>query len=465
MPQSGSRSLPGNVGDARPQGLFGLSLVGGAAVESRGPRLRFSRLGSEIPSLTREQQIRLAVLRVFSDRADERIFESLSPRDWQRLLCWLDLSGLALYFFDRIAKSERADLLPDEVFSALERRLIENAQRTRSMIAESIAIQRGFQASGVNYAIVKGLSLWPNAVSNPELRLQFDLDYLVAEEDLRAAQNVLTGIGYQPRVSSEDCLKFIRNEQRCLTLRNVYKDTGSWAVELRAAPAALEAASPLSRLERRELFGLSTPTLSPVEVFLRQGLHAYKDVCSQFFRLALLVEFYRHVLSYRDNDAFWTALRGEANENPRAALALGVVTLLIAQVIGDFAPEALTHWTVDQLPRPARLWVTTYGRRIVLSSFPGSKLYRLLTSEIGAEETATEGSRGRPPVSPRLGPSAKLDSPREAFSARLMRFIRMIPYRTQLDLMPNRLRFYSVEAARLAWETHRWRRLLAQGSR
>ena len=66
--------------------------------------------------------------------------------------------------------------------------------------------------------------------------------------------------------------------------------------------------SPLLSLQRREMFGLSMPTLSSVEVFLRQGLHAYKDVCSQFFRVSLLVDFYRHVLFYQDDDTFWTAL-------------------------------------------------------------------------------------------------------------------------------------------------------------
>jgi hypothetical protein len=388
---------------------------------------------------------------------------SLTPKQWRSILRWLDLSGLALYFFDRIAKSQWADHLPDEVLSALERRLIENTQRTRSMIDESIAIQRDFQKRGLCYAVVKGLSLWPNSVPRPELRLQFDLDYLLADEDMQEAQNILIRRGYRPRASSERCWKFIRNEPRCLTLKDVYKDTGSWVVELHEVRAGSARTSPLLNLQRRELFGLSMPTLSPVEVFLRQGLHAYKDVCSQFFRISLLVDFYRHVLFYKEDATFWTALHWEAKKNPQAALGLGVVTLLITQVIGDFAPEALTHWTVDRLPPTARLWVTTYGRRSVLGSFPGSKLYRLLARELEADEISTEVSLPQSTSPSRLTAPVRPDFLKESLFERLTRFVRLIPYRIQLDLIPSRLRFYCVEGLRLAWETRRWHRLLGEG--
>ena len=61
-----------------------------------------------------------------------------------------------------------------------------------------------------------------------------------------------------------------------------------------------------------------------------------------------------------------------------AAIALGVVTLLITHVMGSFAPWSFANWTVDRLPGCARLWVELYGEQIVLASFPGSKLYLLL---------------------------------------------------------------------------------------
>lgn len=438
--------------------------------ELAGPLLSFwlvlSGLGSGLhdevmllqPDIQGAQLEREAVLLSFCDPLPEQCsrMRHLSRRSWQKLLLWLDLSGLALYFFDRAVELRLTDFVPAPVLESLEQRMIQNTRRTQSMIAESITLQREFQRAGLCYAVLKGLSLWPNSVPSPELRLQFDLDYLVSDEDLQEARDILVHSGYRPSASSERCWKFVRNERSGLTLKDVYRDTGSWAVELHDLSGGSERISPLQRLERSELCGFSMPVLSPVDLFLRQGLHAYKDVCSQFFRLALLIEFYRHVRFRRDNDVFWKALHREAHGNPQAALGLGVIILLIGQVMGEFAPEALTHWTVDRLPRPARLWVATYGRQIVLGSFPGSKLYRLLKRELEAGDSQQSSSLSCLPA------PVMRDFPIETFSIRLIRFVRLLRYRIQLDLIPNRLRFYGVEGLRLAWETRRWRRIMKQ---
>lgn len=411
-----------------------------------------------------ERLVREAILLIFCDPLPQQCLQlrHLSRRKWKKLLRWLDLSGLALYFFDRVIELRLVDFVPASVIKCLEQRLIQNTQRTQSMTAESVAIQCEFQKAGLCYAVLKGLSLWPNSIPNPELRLQFDLDYLVADENMQEARDILVRSGYRFSASSERCWKFIRNERSALTLKDVYRDTGSWAIELHDVSGGSERSSPLLRLKWRELRGISMPTLSPVDVFLRQGLHAYKDVCSQFFRLSLLIEFYRHVIFCRNDDEFWKALHREAHENPQAVLGLGVVTLLITQIMGEFAPEALTHWTVDRLPRPARLWVATYGRRIVLGSFPGSKLYRLLKGELEAGASPAKQLLRHSPNPSGPPASATLDFPVETFSIRLVRFIRLMRYRMQFDLIPSRLRFYGIESLRLALETRRWRRIMKQ---
>jgi hypothetical protein len=418
-------------------------------------------------ALSQDQLIRQRVLLTFLDPLPQQCLQlqNLSKSQWRHLLRWLDYSGLALYFFDRIGALRLADVVPAPILASLEQRLTQNTQRTHSMTAESIAIQREFQKAGLRYAILKGLSLWPNSVPSPELRLQFDLDYLVDDENLLEARDILVRRGYRPSTSNERCWKFIRNEQSALTLKDVYRDTGSWAVELHDVSGRSGQASPLLRLEWRELCGLSMPALSPVDVFLRQGLHAYKDVCSQFFRLSLLIEFYRHVLFRRGDDAFWKELHQEAHGNPHAALGLGVVILLITEVMGEFAPAALTHWTVDRLPRPARLWVATYGRRIVLGSFPGSKLYRLLKRELEAGVHPAEHSLRHSPSPPSPPAPMMMDFAVETFSIRLIRFVRLMRYRMQLSLIFNRLCFHLVEEARFLWESHRWRRQLNQVSK
>jgi hypothetical protein len=194
------------------------------------------------------------------------------------------------------------------------------------------------------------------------------------------------------------------------------------------------------------------PVLSPIDLFLGQGLHAYKHVCSEFSRVAHLLEFRRHVLVRRDDHAFWSELRSAAEGNPRAGLGLGVVTLLITRVMGDFAPEALTDWTLECLPRSARLWVERYGRRAVFGSIPGSKLYLLLQKELETAGVPAKRSLRQILLPVRLPPPVIRAFPNETLTVRLSR------YRMQLNFILLRLRFHIVEGLRYAWESHRWQR-------
>jgi hypothetical protein len=355
---------------------------------------------------------------------------------------------------DRLVELQSTHLLPAPVLTRLLRNLEDNTERTRGMVAESIAIQQEFKDARLRYAVLKGLSLCPSSVPRPELRSQMDLDFLVAEEDLPQARSILARRGYRLYGTSGGSWEFKRNEKPGITLKDLYKHLDSWVVELHVESGASSRDSLLEHREWRELYGFCMPALSPVDLFLRQGLHAFKHICAEFARAAHLVEFRRHVLFRAGDSAFWDALHSAANENPRAPLALGVVTLLITRVMGEFAPEALTRWTVDFLPPSARLWVELYGYRAVLGSFPGSKLYLLLQSELDAAAVPASRPLRQSLLPSRLPPPVIRAFPNEALSVRLGR------YRMQANLTLNRLRFHIVEGLRFAWERRRWRRRL-----
>jgi hypothetical protein len=411
--------------------------------------------------LSRDQLIRQRVLLTFLDPLPQQCLQlqMLSLSQWRNLLRWLDYSGLALYFFDRIAELQLGELLPEPVFARLQQNLIDNTKRTHSMIAESIAIQQDFQADSLRYATLKGLSFWPSSIPKPELRSQFDMDFLVAEKDVQAARGILERQGYRLYGASGRSLEFKRNEFPGISRKEMYKDTGSWSVELHVESSASSSSSQLERLEWRDLCGFRMPVLSPVDLFLGQGLHAYKHICSEFSRAAHLLEFRRHVLFHRDDASFWNTLQTKALENPRSSPGLGLVTLLITQAMGEFAPDSLTSWTVDRLPRSVQLWTETYGRRAVLGSFPGSKLYLLLQREIEASGLSSKRSIRQSLIPSGLPPPVIRATPNETFATRFGR------YRMQLNLIFGRLRFHLVEGARFVLESHRWRRRLNQGAR
>ncbi len=408
--------------------------------------------------LNKEQSIREAVLLTFCDPLPEQCsrLQSLSAREWQKLLTWLDISGLALYFLDRIMELQLCNILPPSVLARLQQNLRDNTERTRGMIAESATLQQEFQKACVSYATLKGFSLCPSSVPKPELRHQFDLDFLVAEKSVSHARQILECRGYRLYAIRGRSWEFKINETPGISLKDIYKDLPGRSVELHVEANIPGGPALLERIEKREFYGISMPVLSPVDLFLGQGLHVYKHVYSEYSRPAHLVEFRRHVLIRRDDDTFWNQLQSAAERNPRASLGLGVVTLLITQVMGDFAPEGLTNWTVRRLPRSARLWVETYGRRAVFGSFPGSKLYLLLQREL--ESAGVPGRRSiRQALLPsRLPPAIILPSTNETLSVRSRR------YRMQLHFILLRLRFHIVEGLRYIWESYRWRQQMSR---
>jgi Uncharacterised nucleotidyltransferase len=402
-----------------------------------------------------EHLTRLAALLTFCDPLPEQCLRmlTLSRKEWGKLLHWLDINGLALYFLNRIVDLELCNLLPPAVFTRLHLNLIDNTQRTRSMISESIAIQQSFQNTGLTYANLKGLSLCPSSVPKPELRSQFDLDFLVAEECVQEARRILERRGYRLYAISGRSWEFKFNERPGVSLKDIYKDFHSYAVELHVDSSAPRNLSPLERLDWRQVHGMSMPLLSPVDLMLGQGLHAFKHICGESSRTAHLLEFRRHVLNRRDDNAFWRELQVATENDPRASLGLGVVTLLITRVMGEFAPEAFTNWTVDGLSRPVRLWVEIYGHRVALGSYPGNKLYLLLQGELEFAGIPRKRSRRQALLPSRLPPPVIRALPNEALPARIRR------YSMHLQLILERLRFHIVEGFRFALESRRWRRM------
>jgi hypothetical protein len=403
--------------------------------------------------LSKEQLIREAALLIFCDPLPRQCsrLQNLSKREWQKLLRWLDISGLALYFQDRMMELQQSGMIPSGILAHLQQNLRDNTERTRGMIAESIAIQQEFQEAGLSYAALKGFSLWPYSVPKLELRSQFDLDFLIAEKSLPEARQILERKGYRLFDVSGRSWEFKTTAEPGAFLKDLYKDSPFRSVELHVEANIPGRPAQLERIDKRAFHGISMPVLSPVDLFLGHGLHVYHHLLGEFSRASYLLEFRRHVLFRHDDQAFWGELQSMARENPRASLGLGVVTLLITRAIGDFAPEALTNWTVNHLPMPARLWVEMYGCPSVLESLPGSKLYLLLQKELASFGGPAKRSLRRVFLPTRVPPAFKWVAADETLLMRVRR------HRRQLHFILFRLRFHIVEGLRYAWESYRWR--------
>jgi hypothetical protein len=377
---------------------------------------------------------------------------NLSRKDWQDLLRWLDTSGLALYFFDRLEELGLLETLPMAVLSRLQKNMIDNSERIKAMITESVAIQHRFQDAGLSYAVLKGFSLWPISVPKLELRTQLDLDFLVEEEGAMEARHILEAFGYRMHAISGGSWEFKAGEHWPPSLDNLYKAGVSRTAELHLESPSRSSSSLLSRTQKRQFHGVLMPILSPVDLFLGQGLHLYKHVCSPCARTAHMIEFRRHVVARFDDDSFWAQLQQRVSHDPETSLRLGVVIHLISRTMGQFAPHALSCWTVDHLPAKARLWVDLYGRRTALASFPGSKLYLLLENELESKGLVAKRSLRQALLPRRLPPAIAHAVDGENYYVRLNR------YYWQLHFIFFRLRFHLVEGVRYLYELSIWRR-------
>src|SRR5580704_2134147 len=287
---------------------------------------------SEKRTLNRAQQLRRSVLLVFceSSPAGYSLLLGLTHKEWQDLLHWLDTSGLALYFFDRMRELNLLEILPPPIFARLKENLTDNSERIDAMIAESVSIQRRFQEAHVSYAVLKGFSLAPISVPKLQLRSQLDLDFLVSEESAGEARRVLEETGYRLRAISGRSWEFKADENRTSGMKGLYKAGMSRSAELHLETLKEGGASLLSRSQSISFHGVSMPVLSPVDLFLGQGLHLYKHLCSEFSRVAHVIEFRRHVIARRHDNAFWNSLKQQVAGEPGTCTRLGIVIHLIS---------------------------------------------------------------------------------------------------------------------------------------
>jgi hypothetical protein len=404
-------------------------------------------------SLSRALQLREAVVLLFCDplRMEYVRLLHLSRREWTDLLRWLDTSGLALYFLDRLKELDLLELLPPAVLAQLRKNLADNTERINEMIAESASIQRRFQEARLSYAVLKGFSLWPISVPKLELRSQLDLDFLVADESVNEARRILEDAGYRLDAQDAKNLDFKANEGRAGSLKDLYKAGMTRSAELHMEHLFAGRPSLLSRTQELSFHGVCMPVLPPVDLFLGQALHLFKHVCLPFWRAAHMIEFRRHVIARRDDVTFWNDLRKHVAGHPQTCIRLGILILLVTRVMGPFAPEALTSWTVDRVPATAKLWVDLYAHRSVLAAFPGSKLYLLLEKELEGAGMAPKRASWLVLVPRRLPPFILHAVAGETLIARMNRYWR------QLHFIVFRLRFHLLEGMRYFCESILWR--------
>jgi hypothetical protein len=415
---------------------------------------------SEMKFPNRTERLKEAVIATFSKPAfevGERLVE-FYEEDWRKALYWLDVSGLALYFIDRLALLGLKCCLPEFVVERLQQNLDDNRIRTASLFQETVEISHAFQKHGISFAVLKGFTLTPDSVPDSALRCQMDIDFLIAAKDATTALYCLNDFGYRLHAVSGKTWECKAGALGKPDIRNLYKTHTQRSVELHLQPGCGYGAeqtqqNKLTRAQGRSIQGVILPALAPNDLLLQQASHLFKHLCHEHTRASWMLEFRNHVLARSDNPEFWNDLERMSSE-AQSAVAIGAVTLLATQMFGNFAPEGLRRWSMSQLSAPVSLWIEMYGRRAMLTDFPGSKLYLLLRAQLKTNLTSESVSSRRLIFPFHMPPQITQPEAGERILSRLRR------YRIQAGFVFFRLRFHLVEGLRYAIEASRWHRRL-----
>lgn len=378
--------------------------------------------------------------------------------DWLSVLGWLDVSGMAIYFYRRTSEIGADRILPRDVEAGLAQRLSKNRVRAKALLDEARVLGAWFETGNIPYAHLKGVTLTPHSVQESALRSQSDLDFMVSERFADLAVHYVHRLGYSLQVKTGNTLQFRAGAPSPPGLANIYSEKRQRALDLIFAKENSGESQLLSRRVMREFEGARISALSPADILVEQARHLLQHLCSESTRLSWVFEFWRHVQSGRGDGDFWRRAESTADEVTYGNLAMGVAAWVAEDFFGGMQAVIPAQWRSDALPVRVRLWLERYVRRMLMSDNPSNKLYALLQKEVpgGPYEARTICQI----LMPRVLPAPILDAhPHESRSQKWTR------YRVEARSIVERLWFHFREGVRFAIEASRWSRAVARISR
>jgi hypothetical protein len=409
------------------------------------------------------RQLAEAVIATFKEAPTEFHYDRLVKFDysaWVGLYSWLDASGLAIYFLDRIYALRLTAAVPDRVLHRLEDNAADNRERSVSMLEEFVRINIEFQAAGLSYVNLKGFTLVPDACSDAALRCQLDLDFLVDRNDVPCCEKILERQGYVLAGAGNNVREFKTGSPQPPSRQDLYKAKSQKSIEIHIADSLEQDRTPLPK---NELFrhrsqswdGLELPVLSDFDKFIGMAFHLFKHLNGEWTRASWALEFTNFINFHREDDVLWLEVKKHLSNNPEAKTAVGIAVLFTDQTFNiSHFPKALT-WAMMEIPRLSRLWVERYGNRVLFAPFPGTKLYLLLqTALLMANDTSSYEVRKR--LIPMHRPSKiTVGVDDRSASSRLKQA------RAEVNYFFFRLRFHIAQSFFYMIEASRWKKTIA----
>ena len=392
---------------------------------------------------------------------------ALGPRDWQRTLRWLDLSGLTLLFWRRLQTEGSCRVLPPEVCARLDRNLRDNRDRIADMAGEFDSLNRCLEDSGIPYAVLKGFALVPDYCPDAGLRTAYDYDYLLPRDSLAHAERALAVAGYmRKRERVEHPVVYAnanvppRPPSRPDDLysphfpRTVELHTRLWDPFLNIPVTFPEGA--LDRRRVRTWQNVRFYSLSQEDELVFQVLHAFHHILHNWCRLGWLFDL-AHFLESRSSDStFWQGFCEHISQEDSLPNMVGVVFSLAVGLFGPTVPTTVNAEIVQPLRSSLALWVDRYGRKSALYNFSVDKSTLLLHREF-VRGVAPWREIRRLRLFPLQRPHRAAQALAPGFAARSV-----AAWRQGIHVV-RRVLHHLKAAILYGWQSYRWERIRSKG--
>ena len=339
---------------------------------------------------TLTKQIVLDVLQREPDFSGLGDIPTLRSNEGERLLRWLDHSGLALSFLRSVECSDETAHLPKDWRNVLTRRMNRNATRLKDMLGEFRRLNDVFRANGIKCVTMKGFSLLPDFYDDAVLRHQTDFDFLVDPNDVESAAAILQSCGYStPRLSRTEESSFTTplskvpshkddlygmQQHRQVDLHVSLTEKSEW-IKLRVPNDCRDRAVDMN------LYGIEFRALALPDRFVCQILHAFRHCFRSWIRLSWLMEIGRCMEMHGENDNLWSNVIELAGNDIVTKRIFSFVLGLTNQLFKSRIPPRISTWTEQSMTRSMRVWLDHFSEKWALADWPGNLSNLLLASE------------------------------------------------------------------------------------
>jgi len=316
----------------------------------------------------------------------------LSGLEWRQLIHFSQRTQLAIPF--ALACQDRLPAWAAECFHA---NLRNNAERWRRLKEIYREASEAFQAAGLEFVTLKGFTHAPWFVSDPRLRVQYDLDLLFPREQVFAAREVALSLGYEPlgRTGKHpvDHLPTLIRKTGWEWRGDYFDPDHPPALELhfRLWDAETEGfALPglehfWARRQQRTTDGVRFTSLAAIDLPGYAAAHALRHLLRGDSRPAHFYEL-AYFLEHNSGAGFWHLWREMHDEPLRRVQA---ICFAIAREWFGCRLPAIAREETEQLPHPVRAWLAAFAHA------PAGSLFRPTKDELWLHLSLVDAGRSR----------------------------------------------------------------------